>query len=123
MPRLCAARFESVGHRDARPADSVLWLHNGGGKSSILNILFSVLRPSQREFLGSEADAGVASWGGLPFLRVKVRVPPTAPERHAIAEALIERVVQQRDVPSGLRLVQAMMRELVRGGGLAVRVL
>jgi hypothetical protein len=73
MPRLLAARFESVGHRDARldgltlpllghdghPADSVLWLRNGGGKSSILNLLFSVLRPNQREFLGSEADAGV----------------------------------------------------------------
>lgn len=73
MPRLVAVRFESVGHRDARlggltlplagydgrPADSVLWLRNGGGKSSILNLIFSVLRPNQREFLGSEADAGV----------------------------------------------------------------
>lgn len=73
MPRLIAARFESVGHSDARldglvlrfgghdnePTDSVLWLRNGGGKSSILNLIFSVLRPSQREFLGSEADAGV----------------------------------------------------------------
>lgn len=70
MPRLLGIRFESVGHRDARldglvlpfdanqaPADSVLWLRNGGGKSSILNLIFSVLRPNLREFLGSEADA------------------------------------------------------------------
>jgi len=70
MPRLLAARFESIGHRDARlggvtlrftddkgPCDSVIWLRNGGGKSSILNLLFSLLRPSQREFLGSEAEA------------------------------------------------------------------
>lgn len=70
MPRLLGIRFESVGHRDARldglvlalhadgaPADSVVWLRNGGGKSSILNLIFSVLRPNLREFLGSEADA------------------------------------------------------------------
>lgn len=70
MPHLLAARFESVGHRDARlggitvrftddngPCDSVIWLRNGGGKSSILNLLFSLLRPSQREFLGSAAEA------------------------------------------------------------------
>lgn len=70
MPRLLGIRFESIGHRDARldglilpfevrgaPEDSVLWLRNGGGKSSILNLAFSVLRPNLREFLGSEADA------------------------------------------------------------------
>lgn len=69
MPHLIAARFESIGHRDARldglvlefihkdsPCDSVLWLRNGGGKSSILNLLFSVLRPSQHEFLGTGAE-------------------------------------------------------------------
>lgn len=73
MPHLRALRLESIGHRDARfegltlrftdpagaPCDSVLWLRNGGGKSSILNLLFSLLRPHQREFLGSEAEARV----------------------------------------------------------------
>lgn len=72
MPRLLGIRFESVGHRDARldglhlrldrggePSDSVLWLRNGGGKSSLLNLLFSVVRPSQHDFLGSEAEARV----------------------------------------------------------------
>lgn len=62
--------FSSVGHRDARLApleldftgdggevvDSVLWLRNGGGKSSILNLFFALLRPDRREFLGSEAE-------------------------------------------------------------------
>lgn len=69
MPELLAIRFESVGHRDARlenlvlrfdhlgqPTDSVVWLRNGGGKSSILNLFFSVIRPSLRDFLGAEAD-------------------------------------------------------------------
>jgi hypothetical protein len=73
MPRLLGLRMESIGHRDARfdgltlsftgadgePCDSVIWLRNGGGKSSILNLLFSLLRPHQREFLGSEAEARV----------------------------------------------------------------
>jgi hypothetical protein len=36
--------------------DTVLWLRNGGGKSSILNLLFSVIIPSRRDFLGETAD-------------------------------------------------------------------
>jgi hypothetical protein len=73
VPRLLGLRFESIGHPDARlggvtlrftgadgqPCDSVIWLRNGGGKSSILNLVFSLLRPSQREFLGAEAEAKV----------------------------------------------------------------
>jgi hypothetical protein len=59
-------RFESVGHPAARfaplelrfdsaeglPSHAILWLRNGGGKSSMLNLLFALLRPGRREFLG-----------------------------------------------------------------------
>ncbi|MBL9100179.1 MAG: hypothetical protein JNL82_04420 [Myxococcales bacterium] len=63
--------FASIGHRDARLSpltldlrdenhgtgvDTVLWLRNGGGKSSILNLFFSLLRPGARDFLGSAAE-------------------------------------------------------------------
>lgn len=68
MLHLRRVHFASVGHRDARlapltlsfvgederPAHTVLWLRNGGGKSSILNLLFAVLRPDRREFLGND---------------------------------------------------------------------
>ena len=55
MARLMRLHFASIGHRDARlspltldlrdenqgtGADTVLWLRNGGGKSSILNLFF-----------------------------------------------------------------------------------
>ncbi len=71
MPRLLRAHFASIGHRDARlapltldfrhategtGADSVVWLRNGGGKSSVINLFFSIFRPSRREFLGSSAE-------------------------------------------------------------------
>lgn len=70
MPGLRRLHFASVGHRDARlapltldlrderghPTDSVLWLRNGGGKSSLLNLLFAVLRPGRRDFLGTSAE-------------------------------------------------------------------
>ncbi|MDD9970133.1 MAG: hypothetical protein OXR73_28085 [Myxococcales bacterium] len=76
MPRLLRVHFASIGHRDARlapltldfrhggessqttgtGADSVLWLRNGGGKSSIINLFYSVFRPRAREFLGSSAE-------------------------------------------------------------------
>ncbi|MBI5495511.1 MAG: hypothetical protein HY904_10845 [Deltaproteobacteria bacterium] len=70
MPRLRALRFDSVGHESARldglvldlcgergdPVDTVLWLRNGGGKSSILSLAFSVLRPNRNDFMGKEQD-------------------------------------------------------------------
>jgi hypothetical protein len=70
MPRLLRVHFSSVGHRDARldgvtldfrhrggsGTDSVLWLRNGGGKTSILNLFFSLFRPGRSEFLGARAE-------------------------------------------------------------------
>lgn len=71
MPRLSRLRFVSVGHPQARlddvtldfrapegrATDSTIWLRNGGGKSSLLNLFFAIVRPSRREFLGGKADA------------------------------------------------------------------
>jgi hypothetical protein len=54
------ARFDDLvlDFRDAdgRPVDSTLWLRNGGGKSSILNLFFAGVRPNRREFLGTSAE-------------------------------------------------------------------
>lgn len=77
MPRLLRLRFVSVGHslarmndlaldfrdRDGRATDAALWLRNGGGKSSILNLFFALLRPHRSEFLGGKADARQRSLG------------------------------------------------------------
>lgn len=66
MPRLARLRFVSVGHprarfndltldftgQDGSADDSLLWLRNAGGKSSILNLFFHLLRPGVGEFLG-----------------------------------------------------------------------
>ncbi|MFO1077979.1 MAG: hypothetical protein U1E73_09695 [Planctomycetota bacterium] len=71
MPRLLQLRFVCLGHPQARmddllldfqdasgqPTDSTLWLRNGGGKSSILNLFFAIVRPHKGEFLGGKADA------------------------------------------------------------------
>jgi len=71
MPRLARFRLVSIGHRDARmndltlsfldaqgrPTDSAIWLRNGGGKSSLLNLFFAVLRPGKSDFLGNRAGA------------------------------------------------------------------
>jgi hypothetical protein len=67
--KLAALRFRSVGERSARfqdltltftapadggsePQDSVIWLHNGGGKSSILALLYALLLPRAADFMG-----------------------------------------------------------------------
>jgi hypothetical protein len=42
---------------DGHATDSTLWLRNGGGKSSILNLFFAILRPHKGEFLGGKAEA------------------------------------------------------------------
>ncbi len=73
MPRLCRMRLSSIGHdsarfddlildftdRQGRPANSVLWLRNGGGKSSLLSLFFAGVRPGKRDFLGQRADEKV----------------------------------------------------------------
>ncbi|HYV19366.1 MAG TPA: hypothetical protein VFC25_10095 [Verrucomicrobiae bacterium] len=71
MPQLLKLRFVCLGHPqarmddlllnfqgpDGRATDSTLWLRNGGGKSSILNLFFAIVRPDKREFLGGKAEA------------------------------------------------------------------
>jgi len=71
MPQVLKLRFVSLGHPqarmddlllsfqgpDGRATDSTLWLRNGGGKSSILNLFFAIVRPHKSEFLGGKADA------------------------------------------------------------------
>ncbi|MBZ9752401.1 hypothetical protein K7W42_16250 [Deinococcus sp. HMF7604] len=71
MPRLTKLRLINVGHPKARfddvtipfhdqsrrPIDSTLWLRNGGGKSSILNLFFSLLQPNRRQFLGKAGQS------------------------------------------------------------------
>ena len=70
MAKLARLRFVSVGHpyarmrdflldlRDAqgRATDSTLWLRNGGGKSSLLNLFFALVRPDKREFMGGKDE-------------------------------------------------------------------
>lgn len=71
MPRLSQVRFVNVGHPNARfedvtldlrdpsgnATDTILWLRNGGGKSSLLNLLFAVIRTDRRDFLGGRAES------------------------------------------------------------------
>lgn len=71
MPKLSRLRFVSVGHPNARfndlvfdfrdvsgaASDSTIWLRNGGGKSSLLNLFFALIRPNKRDFLGGKAEA------------------------------------------------------------------
>jgi hypothetical protein len=70
MAKLLRLHLTSVGHKDARffpltldfrardgaATDNVVWLRNGGGKSSLLNLFFSTFLPESRKFLGSKAD-------------------------------------------------------------------
>lgn len=72
MARLLRVHFASIGHPDARLSpltldlrardaagtgtDTVLWLRNGGGKSTILNLFYSLFRPDRRDFLGASAE-------------------------------------------------------------------
>ena len=74
MYRLRRLRFERIGHSDARfrslvldltsgevavadesdnrSVDAIVWLRNGGGKSSLLALLYSLLLPAKVDFIG-----------------------------------------------------------------------
>ncbi len=79
-------RLENIGHRsarfgslildltggpstvDGRPltsksvVDTILWLRNGGGKSSLLALLFSLLLPAKVDFIGHADDKSLADY-------------------------------------------------------------
>src|SRR5689334_989101 len=71
MARLCRLRLSSIGHANARfgdvtldlrdasgrAVDSAVWLRNGGGKSSLVSLLFALVRTDLRDFLGGKAEA------------------------------------------------------------------
>lgn len=75
MPKLRRMRMASIGHENARfedvtlrftdragePTNSVVWLRNGGGKTSLLSLFFAGVRPHQRDFLGKRAEAKIRS--------------------------------------------------------------
>ena len=52
-----AARFLNVNFdltdADGHPLDSILWLRNGGGKSTVLSLLCALIRPNRRDFLAT----------------------------------------------------------------------
>lgn len=70
MPRVSRIRYVNLGHDNARmedlildlrdsggvPTDTAIWLDNGGGKSSMLSLFFSLVRPALRDFLGARAE-------------------------------------------------------------------
>lgn len=70
MARLLRLHLACVGHHDARfspltldfrgpdgaAANTVLWLRNGGGKSSLLNLFYSTFIPQKARFLGKKSD-------------------------------------------------------------------
>ena len=77
--QLAALRFRSVGERSARftdltlnltapagdspaPQDSVIWLRNGGGKSSILSLLYAQLLPRAYDFMGRTVQRSLTDY-------------------------------------------------------------
>ncbi|GAA2899415.1 hypothetical protein GCM10010472_67130 [Pseudonocardia halophobica] len=54
-----AARFLDVtlDFRDSGdvPLDSILWLRNGGGKSTVLSLICALIRPARKDFLATQA--------------------------------------------------------------------
>lgn len=76
-------RLENVGHRAAgfksltldvtgkpssidgrimQPVDVILWLRNGGGKSSLLALIFSLLLPAKKDFIGAAKNKSLAEY-------------------------------------------------------------
>ncbi|WP_413812689.1 hypothetical protein [Streptomyces sp. OE57] len=83
MHRLRRLRLENIGHAaagfkslvldltggvshidgTAMPAvDAILWLRNGGGKSSLLSLFFSLFLPAKIDFIGRRKDKSLADY-------------------------------------------------------------
>ncbi|UQA90516.1 hypothetical protein [Streptomyces halobius] len=83
MLQLRRFRLENIGHRAAgfkslvldltggpssidgrlvQPVDVILWLRNGGGKSSLLSLFFSLLLPAKKDFIGALKAKSLAEY-------------------------------------------------------------
>jgi hypothetical protein len=102
-----AARFLGVtvdtADGDGRPLDSILWLRNGGGKSTVLSLVCALVKPNRRDFLatmvtgkhledyvlGADTAHVVVEWSGPAARRLVTgavyewadRVQPADPNR------------------------------------------
>lgn len=129
MPRLLRVHFASIGHPHARLApltldlrgrggdasDTVLWLRNAGGKSSILNLFFSLFRPARAEFLGARAEGRArriedyVKADDLAFVLTEWLFPPApgaadaTPRRRVFGQALSWRGAQVTSDGANLR--------------------
>jgi hypothetical protein len=70
MAKLCRIHFSGMGNsaarlnpvtldfrgREGEPTHTVLWLRNGGGKTTMLSLFYSVILPAKREWLGRFHD-------------------------------------------------------------------
>ncbi len=77
MARLRRLYYDTIGHPEARfmdleipltgedgaPTETVVWLMNGGGKSALLSLVFNVIRPALKEFLGQKVDDKIRTLG------------------------------------------------------------
>ncbi|WP_086796750.1 hypothetical protein [Streptomyces caniscabiei] len=52
----------SIDGRSLQPVDVILWLRNGGGKSSLLSLLFSLLLPAKTDFIGAAKAKSLAEY-------------------------------------------------------------
>ncbi|MDT0488173.1 coiled-coil domain-containing protein [Streptomyces doebereineriae] len=52
----------SIDGRFMQPVDVILWLRNGGGKSSLLSLLFSLLLPAKKDFIGAAKAKSLAEY-------------------------------------------------------------
>ncbi|MCZ0973088.1 hypothetical protein O1L55_20240 [Streptomyces albulus] len=76
MLRLRRIRLENIGHKDARfngtlldltdpngqISDAIVWLRNGGGKSSLLALFFNLLLPGKPDFIGYTKKKGLIDY-------------------------------------------------------------
>jgi hypothetical protein len=103
--KLAALRFRSVGERSARfqdltlrftapadggsePQDSVIWLRNGGGKSSILSLLYALLLPRAADFMGRSVKRSLTDYiDGGDTAHVAAVWEPAGTSRTLLGEA------------------------------------
>ncbi|MFH8790929.1 hypothetical protein [Streptomyces roseoverticillatus] len=115
MLQLRRFRLENIGHRAAgfkslvldltggpssvnglpmQPVDVILWLRNGGGKSSLLSLFFSLLLPAKKDFIGAIDAKSLAEY--IPDGQVSHVVAEWGDsERHAVGAVLLTGGVYQ----------------------------
>ncbi len=89
----------------------------------LLHVADQITTLLQRAESSSRLPPTIEGWAGRPYLRVKFKPPQTDEEKRSLLAPMVDRLVEQAQIPGGIELVFRTAQELAGARGFDVQIL